>query len=358
MRRGLKLEIGGDLKPEEVTEYSSLRFQFSSLSSMFSFRPYRRVFRQPLRTAHGLWSVREGFIVRCEQGGQVGFGEVAPLPDFGTETVSAAAEFLQQLTDNPDLAVPAELPCCAFGVSAAGRDACPQASADGDDGWLGAAVPTFSRSDIAALLPAGATAESILLEKAAAGYRSFKWKIGVEAVAEELPIFQRLLAGLPKGGRLRLDANAGLSLNEAAGWLDSIVAARAQVEFLEQPLAVGQEHKMAAMMEGFEMPIALDESLNGASGSKWLAEWQGPVVVKPLLMGDCVQLAERLQSIADRVVLSSVFETSVGVGNVRELAAQLPVLKYAIGFDTLDAFDDNLSTLSPEAVWNALHHSN
>lgn len=325
---------------------------------MFSFRPYRRVFRQPLRTAHGLWSVREGFIVRCEQDGLVGFGEVAPLPDFGTETVQVAAEFLHQLAENPDLAVPEELPCCAFGLSAAGRDACPQVSADGEDGGLGAAVSTFSRREIAALLPAGAAAESMLLEKAAAGYRSFKWKIGVGAVPEELAVFERLLARLPQGGRLRLDANGGLSLSEAIAWLASIEAARLQVEFLEQPLAVGQEHKMAALMEGFEVPIALDESLNGASGSKWFSEWQGPLVVKPLLMGDSVKLLERLQPVAERVVLSSVFETSVGVENVTRLAAQIPVRHYAIGFDTANAFEDNLNALEPEAVWNALRHSN
>ena len=128
------------------------------MSRRFSFRSYRRFFRQPLRTAHGLWSMREGFIVRCEVDGQVGFGEVAPLPDFGTETVEAAAEFLRGLGEDPDLQLPADLPCCAFGLSVAAQAACSPASAVDE----AAAVPTFSLRDVAALLPAGASAESQL----------------------------------------------------------------------------------------------------------------------------------------------------------------------------------------------------
>ncbi len=324
---------------------------------MISFRSYRRAFRQPLRTARGLWSLRVGFIVRVEQDGQVGFGEVAPLPEFGTETVDAAASFLERLVKDPDLEVPANLPCCGFGVSSAGRDACSQATGL-NGGRLRPAVPTFSRGDIAALLPAGASAEVELSKKAAAGYRTFKWKVGVESLAVELAILERLLAALPSGGRLRLDANGGLTEEQAREWLAALNGASDRIEYLEQPLPVGQEREMAALMESSAVPIALDESLNGLTGSQWLGEWPGPLVVKPLLMGDCQQLVERLRPLAERVVLSSVFETAVGVNAVGGLVAQLPALNYAIGFDTAEAFDDNLGALSPEAVWNALSHSN
>src|SRR5947209_11370937 len=50
---------------------------------------YRLPFRAPVRTAHGLWSEREGFLVRAEsESGGIGFGEVAPVAGFGSESVA------------------------------------------------------------------------------------------------------------------------------------------------------------------------------------------------------------------------------------------------------------------------------
>ena len=89
------------------------------MSRQISVKPYRRAFRQPLRTAHGEWATREGFLVRVEQEGRVGYGEVAPLPEFGSETLAEATAFLEQLVSQPEIAAPANLPCCAFALSAA-----------------------------------------------------------------------------------------------------------------------------------------------------------------------------------------------------------------------------------------------
>ena len=50
------------------------------MSRQISVKPYRRVFRQPLRTAYGEWTTREGFLVRLRQEERTGYGEVAPLP--------------------------------------------------------------------------------------------------------------------------------------------------------------------------------------------------------------------------------------------------------------------------------------
>ncbi|MEO0948813.1 MAG: o-succinylbenzoate synthase, partial [Cyanobacteria bacterium J06641_5] len=56
-------------------------------------RPYCRAFRQPLRTHHGIWEKRQGAIVRLETDtGRVGWGEIAPLPSFGSETLAAALQ--------------------------------------------------------------------------------------------------------------------------------------------------------------------------------------------------------------------------------------------------------------------------
>jgi len=316
---------------------------------------------EPLRTARGTWSVREGFIIRVEENGFIGYGEVAPIPGFGTETVEAARVFLQELAENPFLEVPSDLPCCAFGLSSAhkAREALPPASTE--------ALRDYK---IAALLPAGRAALEVAKEKVGCGYEVFKWKIGVESVEEELGVLRDLLPLLPEHGKLRLDANGGLTGDQFEQWLAALSSSQKQIEYLEQPLSVGEELVMAAHASGSAIPIALDESLNGPNGAHWLKEWTGPLVVKPALMGDVDSLIQLLLPITERVILSSVFETQVGLENALTLADRLPGLNRAIGFDTLAAFDDDLHVLksspiihavsrgefSPETIWKQLPH--
>ena len=41
----------------------------------------------PLRTARGVYTAREGFVVRLvDEVGRTGWGEAMPLPEFGTES--------------------------------------------------------------------------------------------------------------------------------------------------------------------------------------------------------------------------------------------------------------------------------
>lgn len=266
----------------------------------------------------------------------VGYGEVAPIPDFGTETIEAAETYLKGLAGNDEFQENTvdldELPCCAFALSMA------QASSQ-----------LVAKRDyaVAALLPAGGAALDHVKSKMEQGYTTFKWKIGVNSVAEEQAVFLGLLKQLPSESKLRLDANGGLSVEAFETWLKILQEYLPQVDYLEQPLPVGKEVWMEEIAKGFQVPIALDESLNGLEGKRWMqaGAWSGPLVVKPALMGDSKMLIERLRPIAHQVVFSSVFESLIGLENALCLADQLPELNQVIGFDTLNAFADDLMPL-------------
>ena len=323
------------------------------MKNSITVKRYQRRFRQPLRTARGVWAVREGFVLRLEQDGLVGYGEVAPLPEFGSETVAEAEAFLRKLVNDPGQAVPSDLPCCAFGLSAALR---------------GGTVPRPYA--VSALLPAGFRGLKKSSEKVAAGYRSLKWKIGVEPIREEIRLAEELLKSLPAGVRLRLDANGSLSRTELAQWLEVLGVFPDQVDYLEQPLPRGDEAFMAESSAASGVAIALDESLNGANGKRWLepGAWRGPLVIKAALMGDVNALAARLQPVAGQVVLSSVFETRIGLENSLRVVDGFPAVERPIGFDTVDAFDDALNPIdsrpticeaarcayNPEKIWNLI----
>jgi len=334
------------------------------MARRFLFRPYRRPFARPLRTARGVWSVREGFIVRYEEEGCVGYGEVAPIHEFGTETIAEAGAFLKRLELDASLAENGPLldtlPCCAFGLSAAMTDL-----------W---GSGTKARDyDVAALLPAGHGALEVAEAKAAQGFRTFKWKIGVDTPKEERAVFRELEARLPDDARLRLDGNCSIPMETFKAWLEFLQVYRGRIDYIEQPFPVGEEVAMATLSERSGIPIALDESLNRVDGGKWLipGAWSGPLVVKPMLAGHRKGLQEALRSVSGQVVLSSVFETAVGVRNALALADSLPALDRPIGFDTPGAFSDALSPLnsavvlrvedrsaiSSESLWQQLTHS-
>ncbi len=97
------------------TEYMRLRFQYLR---------YRLAFRTAVRTAHGLWTEREGLLVRLtDEAGRVGLGEAACLPWFGTERVEsalAAAGKLGEWVESECLAdVPLNLVCLRNALAAA-----------------------------------------------------------------------------------------------------------------------------------------------------------------------------------------------------------------------------------------------
>ncbi|TVP79254.1 MAG: o-succinylbenzoate synthase [Puniceicoccaceae bacterium] len=323
------------------------------MSGQIAVKPYARRFCEPLRTARGSWALRKGFLLRVEREGGYGYGEVAPLPEFGSETVSSAEAFLEALEASPDLAVPDDLPCCAFALSAARL---PR--------------PSLRSYSVSGLLSAGAEALGQSAQKLAAGYRSLKWKIGVAPIEEELRIAERLLKSLDGGVRVRFDANGSLSTAQLESWLAVLGQFPGQVDYLEQPLPCGEEAVMQRYLEASGVEIALDESLNGPDGQRWMAPgaWSGPLVIKAPLMGDVVKLAERLEPVARQVVLSSVFETGVGLENSLRIADSLAAVHRPIGFDTMHAFDDALSPLvsepeicvearrayTPEQIWNLI----
>jgi O-succinylbenzoate synthase len=220
-------------------------------------------------------------------------------------------------------------------------------SGDGEAGGAGEGVP------VAALLPAGRAALAVAGSRVEAGFRTFKWKVGVADARDELGLLDDLLAVLPAGARLRLDANGAWDRRAAERWLGRC-AELPLVEFVEQPVAaaplppplaaggggggagVGRGRArevdlLLGLAGDFPVPLALDESVVGARDvARWLdAGWPGLFVLKPSLLGDVAGTLARLRA-ADggaqgggsgggegsggggRVVFSSALETVVG----------------------------------------------
>jgi o-succinylbenzoate synthase len=356
----------------------------------FEFRPYALPFRQPVRTAHGVWAQREGVIVRLEDGaGNRGYGEAAPIPWFRTETADEVEALCRELGPEVDEGrlrrVPERAGCLRGAITAAlammkDHKAVATSSGDRIEGDVnvtrGGALPPATRSaylPVAALMPAGRAVLGAAGAKAEMGFRTFKWKVGVGDLADELALLDDLIAALPAGSKLRLDANGAWDRRRAERWLER--CADRPVEFVEQPIdaeARGAEDVLRGLAEDYPTPIALDESVAGAREvERWLgAGWPGIFVIKPSLLGGEAGLAlEKLQAAKARVVFSSALETALGAQAALRLALAFGGEPRALGFGVWPLFADgrfdgpglapfiraeDVERINPEAVWNAL----
>lgn len=360
-------------------------------------RAYRLPFRTVVRTAHGPWAVREGFLVRAVEReasgaeiGLAGWGEVAPIPWFGTETVEEAGAALMGLKgEAASLAealarVPAECGC----VRAALAVAMEQGAWSGERGAKPeeAAVKFLA---VAGLLPAGRWALAAVGARLELGFRTFKWKVGVGAAADEWGILDDLLGELPKGAKLRLDANGAWDRKVAEGWL-ARAAERPMIEYVEQPCFADAkegatrvrqaEDLLLGLAEDFPVAIALDESIAGAADvERWLAmDWRGVWVIKPALLGDAERVLARLAKARADVVFGSALETCVGARSglrtafgwaERAAAGGSGEKPRALGYGVWPLFEDaranaawsgpfvrreDVERINPEVLWNAL----
>jgi O-succinylbenzoate synthase len=328
-------------------------------------RAYCRPFRQPLSTAHGLWAQREGLILRFEDDqGTVSFGEVAPIPWFGTETLEQAKDFCDRwprhFAPAQTAQIPETLPACQFGFSTTrcrgSLKKFPQAEQ----------VPhqnpgIFTPKDICALLPAGTAALSGWQSLWQQGHRTFKWKIGVTDLESELAIFQQLTQTLPAASQLRLDANGGLTPDSAESWLQACDRAPIPIEFIEQPLAPNLILDWLPQVQGrFATAIALDESVATLQQLQRVHQQVGDqvvYVVKPAIAGFSQSLLDFCRQNRLDVVFSSALETPVGRNRVYELAQNLwaaGLPQRSLGFGVGHWFADDWETLSEEALWARL----
>lgn len=295
----------------------------------FQYLPYRRNFCRPLATAHGVWQHREGIVLRLERDdGAFGFGEVAPVPWFGSETYETALMWCDEIgkrhIQDPRDVIGEKMPCFNWAIHSA-VDALQ--SEPGQASFPVAALASDSDS---------------ISGKQAQGFQTFKLKIGASDLQTDLKSVGAAIAELEEGQQLRLDANGGLSERDFKAWLEYLEGQ--PIEYLEQPLGIGLENRMLEIAEPFSTTIALDESIAGLDSLLHWKDWPGILVVKPSLLGWIGD-----EALPD-LVGSSVFETAFGFEAALQFLARRQITNTAIGFDTnvlLEADDWSIHESGP-----------
>ncbi len=304
----------------------------------FEYRLYRYPFQYPLPTHQGVWAERTGILIRLSQAsGPQGFGEIAPLSEFGSETLDQALRWCQQqpeiLSQQNSQTIPERLPATRFGLESAWLDLTYYST---DPAPLTLDLPRCG------LLPTGPQAFDHWSQLWTQGFRTFKWKIGVTDIQQEQQWCRELQQQLPASARLRLDANGGLTLAQALDWLAEIDPT--QIEYIEQPLPATAVSELLQLQKGSPIPIALDEAVTTLTDIKtWYNRgWQGLYIIKPAISGWVSELMTICQTYPIDIVLSSVFETKVGYYHAIQLVKQLGHPR-ALGYGVNHFFKSDLT---------------
>ena len=298
---------------------------------------YSLPFRRPLMFKGERLANREGLLVSIN--GQ--WGEIAPLPGFSTETLAEVeAESLSCLAalKRGEIASPA-LPSVQFGFDCAQRS------------WPNNLPTPLSPYP----LLQGAPAELIESLSTAGWLASppsrLKLKVARYAMEEELALIEQLAARLPST-KLILDANGGWTREEAQRFCERLPLA--QIDYLEEPCAGFAD--TVAVAEATGVAMALDETLSRRE--EWYCHPQlKALVIKPTLIGSlsaCEALVQRARAGNLRVVISSSFESDLGLGLLARLASEWAPIEPP-GLDTGHWLTERVTTARSEVMTESLH---
>lgn len=143
--------------------------------------------------------------------------------------------------------------------------------------------------------------------------------------------------------RIRIDANAVWTYEEALEALPVLDRAAGGLEYAEQPCAALED--LAALRRALDIPIAADESVRRAEDPLRVARAEAAdlLVMKVQPLGGITRCLELAEEAGLPVVVSSALESSIGLGAGLALAAALPELPHACGLATATLLTGDLA---------------
>lgn len=269
-----------------------------------------------------LISKREGLIIHLTSlDGSVGFGEISPLPGFSRESLKEAKKQAislrmrhSQIKNYSHL-----FPSVRFGLETAVLNLLASQKK---------ATLKTRRIPLIGLLVG--TIENVISEAQRMrkkGFRNFKLKVGAKNITGEIEKVRRVQSILKNQETLRLDANRFWKFEEALRFGKALK--KVSIEYIEEPFKdISIElQRVTEFFKATGIPVALDESLV-AMNPKDFQSLKGlkAFILKPTILGGIEQTRcwiQRAKALKVQAVISSSFESGVGLAMLAQLAANM-----------------------------------
>ncbi|WP_121823141.1 mandelate racemase/muconate lactonizing enzyme family protein [Halostella salina] len=305
-------------------------------------------------------------LVRVEtDGGVVGYGEVAPHPDWpnsGTQaTVRSVIEsefaplvegrdpaHVARITEELDRTV-ASQPFALAGVDAALYDALGKQLGRPTYELLGG--PTAADRSLPLHYTVGIKAPETVHEEAAAaadrGFSAFKLKVGADERDADRRRLEAVREACP-GARIRVDANGSWTAGEAVRAIRDLNAAADGIVFVEQPVPPDDRAGLRRVRAAVEPSVMADEGCYGPADVAALAgaDAVDAINVKPAKAGG-ITGARRVAAVAAAhglpCYVGGMLELGVGAAAAAHFALATPARAYPTGLLNADADGSLLS---------------
>jgi O-succinylbenzoate synthase len=320
---------------------------------------YRLPLKRPLRLKTQTIAERRGCLIRLQSKPDlVGWGEAAPLPGFSRESLTDAREqllYLKSRLVGSDIPEDAAQLSGQFDAWLDAYDLSPSARFGVETATLNLVAATRSISlsrllserpletiQVNGLITDDPPALECARRLSRDGYRAVKMKLGHDTIEQDVTRTRDVYHELSGSAALRLDANRSWSFDDAVKFAEAIVDC--QPEYIEEPLA--DPSRLQEFHARTGLRIALDETLLEILPEN-LTEFGfvTAVVLKPTLLGsaECTaSLARAARQMRTKTVISSCFESSVGIATLAQMAAVYNSLDSPAGLDTLDWLEHDL----------------
>ncbi len=319
-------------------------------------------YKLPLKKAinkSGTVTFREGLILAlCNNNEILSLGEIAPLPGFSRETIDQAEEQIVQslkripldtvisgLQNSPlietmlEHAKDARLhPSVEFGLCTAILNLMSKIKVEPVRKIL--SMDASDAIDINALI-AGSYDEifEMIENKISRGFKTFKLKVGRQSLEDDVKLVLKINEIIKKPTSLVLDANRAWGVEEAISFSEQI--SDIKIMYIEEPVKDYLGILQLCNKSKFKVPIALDESLNTISH-----ESLEPIpsvttlILKPTILGfvKTIEFNKKAESLGMKTVISSSFESSIGLSALAEIASGLNA---KAGLDTIEWFTED-----------------
>lgn len=307
----------------------------------FDIFEYELPLLQPVAAKGHELTSRRGLLIKLSSDlDSVGWGEIAPLPGFSRESLAQAKQETLRLK------------------SALIGSALPDDSTPRGKGWSHWRLPSYlapsvrcglelavwnlrpveepRRTVLVNGLLAGSREEALhsAHEKVRMDYKAVKLKVGGRPIDEEIEIAWKVRDIIGDRVRFRLDANRAWSLDQAVRFGKAV--SPCDIDYIEEPTS--DPANLEAFFSECGMYTALDETLLESS-IEALEKLRGvkAILLKPTLLGGfqkAYRLSQKAQSLRIQPVVSSCFESGVGILGLARFAAFLSLEYFPAGLDT------------------------
>ncbi len=316
--------------------------------------PYIEIYKytlplvRPLKLKDQVLTERSGLILKfCGRKGNIGYGDIAPLPGYSLETLEEAQEAVstwaryalartQQTSFERDkmLHVLAMTPSVMFSTECATLSLAYDAGAVLPEGLFSSVRHHVSvNALITGSFEESLESAEILRDKQ---YRSIKLKVGRQSLEKDIEMVCQVRQILGDSISLRLDANRAWDFDTALRFARGV--ADCAIEFIEEPLTVPSRLQQFSKRSG--LPIALDESAReDIDGPDFFSEnqWAEAIILKPTLLGGIrltMDWAAQALQYGLKPIISSCFESGIGLIALAHLAASITEDDVPVGLDT------------------------